>query len=415
MPELVNAGSTPVAIIPPVQEDSVAINVYQNSTNSHQYILAVKGTKNIYDVIADGSFITGGKANSQLKIYANLLASKVSKILTDDPSASITLTGHSMGGAIAQVVGAVGNFPVVSFDAPGVGDVLQSMRSSVRTSLGEYVAPGTTATVENYRLYGDQVSFAGDPLSNSITKTVANIAGNSVIDDRLLPKGWLANHSMPTLLSQLEKALGSSCIPAQCVSIESGAAGAEGPGRNITDDAIFPIIKAAPALCIILNRGYCALAALSNVYVQNVLAGIANFVDPGPGWIYSLEIDASSPHLGSISLPLFGDVFGWALHYEDQNGWSSEIVLMSEDPFIFTGDIEALTFAPLDALGNRIYNFESFFYDLTFAQDGRFFAVQTEFGILREVFAVPEPSALLLVTTAGFLLVCMRGRRRGCK
>ena len=275
--------------------------------------------------------------------------------------------------------------------------------------LYRFAVTGTIAPVTNYRLYGDQVSFAGTPLSNSVTKTVANVSSNSVINAELLPMGWLENHSMPLLLSQLEKALGSSCIPAQCVQIESAIPGIEGSGRNITDGVIFPAIKAAPALCVIAtisngylaNHGYCLLAALSNRYVQNVIAGVVNFVDPGPGWVYSLEFEAGSPQAHSISLPFFGDVFGWALRYQDQAGWSSDNILTSEDPFLFQTDILAMTFVPLDTIGNPIYNSNPFIYDLTFSQSGEFSGTQTAYGILREVSTIPEPNTIFLLMICG--------------
>ena len=367
----------------------------------------------------------GGKANSELIKYSELVASKVAAILTDDPDASISLTGHSMGGAIAQVVGNVGNFRVVSFDAPGVGDVIGDLRQNVLSKFKGLSLPTQADAPTNYRLYGDQVSFAGNPLSNLITKTVDNLASQYSIDSGLLPMGWLAQHDMSKLLGQLEKALGA-CVPASCPAIMTSAVGQEGPGRNLTKQ-IIRVKTIAKTQCLLnfyslgalsdfdyckLLAGLDAAALTGKVEIQNAIAKVANPIDPGPGWLYSLEVDAGSSPIESITLPLFGDVFGWALRFHNASGWTDDNIWMSEAAFAFPNDVDAFTFMPLGQDGKPIFNSESFVYDLVFSQSGPFSAFQANYGGLSLVKDVPEPGTIyLLLVGAVALLWARRGAR----
>lgn len=386
-------------------------NLYTNNADPHQYVIAVLDTnpKNKYDLVADSSFLSPGNPNIALTDYAKALAAMVASVKAQDPYANITLTGHSLGGAVAQLVGGIAGLPVTSFDAPGInGEMTVGMRNAIVGALGS-TALGNNATpsaIVNYRLYGDQISFAGTNLPGLTTITVDNVKSSLQVDKELLPMGWRDNHDMATLETQMEKLCTSSPVVG-CVNATTTNPGGTAPGANIVGTIIRGAVLAAPVMCLFGNQGYCALAAIANGYIESVIAKVLNPHDPGPGNAYSLSEAAGSPFIRSLGLPIFNQIFGWDVKYHDENGWSVDDIMMGDGNFNFTSDVDGLTFVPLGADGNPVFNPDYFVYDLSFASDGQFVATQVSYGA-----TVPEPNALLLFAISGFALIFVQRRRR---
>ena len=86
-------------------------------------------------------------------------------VVSANAGAVITLTGHSLGGALAQLVGEASDFAVAAFNAPG-GQALYGQLSS---ELAPADGLGYGGTDINYIVDGDQVSFAGVPIGQQFT------------------------------------------------------------------------------------------------------------------------------------------------------------------------------------------------------------------------------------------------------
>ena len=130
------------------------------STNLTQVVIAFRGTDlndgdliSIKDIMADKSFSTGTPS-------ANLIASVqeavnyVRGIQNEFPNANITLTGHSLGGAVAQIIGKATGYATDAFDAPGAGNLYNNLLTSVSELSALSKSPLSGANV-NYRMYGD--------------------------------------------------------------------------------------------------------------------------------------------------------------------------------------------------------------------------------------------------------------------
>src|SRR5262249_27893954 len=94
--------------------------------------------------------------------------------------ASITLTGHSLGGLVAQLIGNASGFNTVTFNAPGGG----KLRAALQSELSEVTcdsSPSDGSNISNIRVSGDVVSLLGMQIG-----PVATL--NDPLFDRLVAK-----------------------------------------------------------------------------------------------------------------------------------------------------------------------------------------------------------------------------------
>jgi pyridoxal biosynthesis lyase PdxS len=143
-------------------------------TRNRETVVAFRGTSQATDVVAD------------LKIGLGMNTSMFSEaedfVARRAPGDGVVVTGHSLGGAIAQTVGNRRRLPFVSFNAPGVALLASQNLGSVMPVLGavRLVVGATVGAIRhpmqtmrdvgaafhdslgvNYRLSGDLVSAYG--------------------------------------------------------------------------------------------------------------------------------------------------------------------------------------------------------------------------------------------------------------
>lgn len=171
----------------------------------NEIIIAVRGTdpsgfnKLVYNLFSDTSFATGDPTSSLRSEVAQLVAF-LAQVVKDHPGAKITLAGHSLGGALAQIVGQAANLPVISFDAPGALLVVKQLADQLAPLKALPTSSGPTQAVVNYRLRGDQISLIGTQIGTTVT--VGNVYGDVAVD-KLAPTYFLDFHSIATLISQI--------------------------------------------------------------------------------------------------------------------------------------------------------------------------------------------------------------------
>ena len=87
--------------------------VFKN-TETNEYVIAFRGTslkdgEDILDNLIMGATSTGllgDVTNKQFSQAFAFASEQIAEILAKDPNAKISITGHSLGGALAQIIGA---------------------------------------------------------------------------------------------------------------------------------------------------------------------------------------------------------------------------------------------------------------------------------------------------------------------
>lgn len=304
--------STPIVVIPIPKllqtksgvfegDGKFKANVYKDS-DSNEIVISVRGTNPsdglIYNLLADGSFAPqGGVANALLVSYSTYLADIVGQVHASFPSTSISLTGHSMGGSIVQLVGKATGIGVTSFDAPGAANTLTAIETKVPYlgALKNMHISTPSSNITNYRLAGDMVSLIGKLPSGTNdsqlggTITVANPGAVNLHSDKLVPivasySDVKVNHGITTLANQIQSlcpnGVGISCID----------------GYTSQKDSLGVLIKGLSSACNVVFDGIAIarnpLLGLAGGPFQctgkfvSVIATIANAIDPAPGCVF---------------------------------------------------------------------------------------------------------------------------------
>jgi Lipase (class 3) len=337
-------------------------NVYRDG---NKVVVAIRGTDNFYNVLTDYALGTG-KADQSMIDAVKQVSDLITQIKASIPDADISLTGHSLGGGIAQIVAAANGISADTFNAPGVAQVVENNPNLVTKTL----PPGSSSSskITNYRMEGDQVSNAGKNLPSVEVVTVANSNYTSILDVK-------AAHSMDGMLT----------------AISSDARQTPGStGMDIVPSLTVPI----PGI------GNTSVAGIWDV-IADVVSGITRYVDPAPGWKFTLTSESNSPGITSISLPT--DVFGWEISAFDGTTWN-DYFLSGSNPVSFDSSVYDIKFNAVDSLHNDIFYPDHFIYALTFDKDGTFNGKMTVVSALGDT-EVPEPTTLFIFLLGAAALV----------
>ena len=93
---------------------------------SGEYIIAFRGTDDLKDLAADFSDMLIDLNNRQFKSAMEFAIEQIKAILASDPNAKISLTGHSLGGSIAQFVAYKTGLKAVTFHAYGAEEIIKN-------------------------------------------------------------------------------------------------------------------------------------------------------------------------------------------------------------------------------------------------------------------------------------------------
>jgi T5SS/PEP-CTERM-associated repeat protein len=309
-------------------------------------IVAFRGTSlnqipaAIKNILADTGFPLG-VANALLQRYISDAASFLSSIASANQNAQIMLTGHSLGGAIAQILGKVSGLATAAFNAPGTGQLFGALSGLA----GSVANLGDGGTNIDYRVTGDQVSFAGTPLGQtySLPSTVGTNGSNPVWQ---VAAQILTNHNAFPALQSTTYTEGFTA-PDYITQLQSILQSPSGKALRI---------------------------------VLSVTAGIASLADPGPGSVFDLEADPGSPNISAIALPSEPGVAAYNVAYEINGAFSAFSEIQPATTDNLPAGVTGVMFDPLDASNNPVVIPSSFYFSLTFATSGQFSGTLTEDG-----------------------------------
>jgi hypothetical protein len=298
----------------------------------------------------------------------------------------LSLTGYSLGGALAQVAGAGANIQSVTFLSPGASQFDLHLDVPEVNSLAALSIDSPSHGIWDYRQWGDLISLSGTQLGTTITS-----------DNPKLPPFEKTTLGAPTLASDVAFAWGtyhSLDLLRETLASAPTIPGVTGPQQQL----------GAPDAGLLQTLILAPVGTVTTLFVPDIQDKIMKYFDPLPGYGYSLVVDPESPKIASIRLPIGGDIAGWIATFS-VGGGDPEILRSSTGEFTFDVSVDRLDFRPLDSAGVPIFYPEPFFFGLSVDHDGTFKATLTTFA------AVPEPSTFVL---AGLSLfgVYLRARRK---
>ena len=187
--------------------------VFKN-TETNEYVIAFRGTNDREDVIDDiimgatSSGLLGDITNKQFKEAFAFADEQIARIKELDPNAKISVAGHSLGGALAQIIGAKLKLQTITFNAYGVKAYAKNILSEDEINEADsYVLNiyDSRDPVSNGTLFGEQLgkSIALDTGGNAILDFFA-LAGGPL---GLLTKNAanLYKHLIDNLTANLDK------------------------------------------------------------------------------------------------------------------------------------------------------------------------------------------------------------------
>lgn len=324
--------------------------VYSNNNN---IVIGFRGTLEEKDVYSDTSWNPLRLPSPNLTQFVASAANLLRDVQNENPGKEITLTGHSLGGAVAQLLGAASGLNTETFNAPGTAELI----SNLRNALAPVDVNPSSLSITNHRVYGDVVSKAGSEIGDVVTHAS--------------PIGEITN-SCNTLCS----ALYNHKISTTITTIENDPYGVSGYPEGI--DNYFGRV-------LLLTAG-------QGLFVP-VVGNYYYLLDPVGTYGQEFSLLDGSPLFKSVAFGYTTDfLYGLALWGE--NGWYDIGAFNPGDEYIFGADgvdifrvfelsMDRVTRMPLSS---------DFIVAVTFTEDG-------VANLMYKALSVPEPSSIVLTLT----------------
>jgi hypothetical protein len=261
--------------------------------------------------------------------------------------------------------------------SPGIGPEAgeYGQLASQLGSLQNYAVGGAS---DNYRLYGDQVSFAGKQFKTPIT--LPNILPNEMIDG-LTPYNAIVHtfesHAMLNMLLQ--------------VSANAQATPEKSPGPNIIGIwQELPAVTSTPVKVPVTDPTLVMEKVAAQIVVDDTNSYLHSF-DPPPASDYVFQATAGSPLFSCITLPKISGVSAWNVRSQKGSTWSAYSKLADGGQTCFPAPgVNAVEFQPLNIAGTKIVLPDSLAFVTDFTKPGNFNGTLSASGI---VPSAPSPVA----------------------
>jgi Ca2+-binding RTX toxin-like protein len=263
-------------------------------------------------------------------------------VKTDFPGAQITLTGHSLGGMIAQLVGKISGYSTVAFDAPGGFELYGQLLNEL--DLAKNLNSTTDGNV-NIRVVGDAISLVGSPINTVTLRSVINPYPDNT-------SNILNNHKIEVVLAQL--------LDSEHTSIYQGT-------YDPTQQLLYTLINSTED------------GASENYYARNTIsfhvsipAGeLKKIVDPSSGTVAILTESGDSPAITSVAFLADPNISTFKVWSQVAGAWSSPQTVAAGDEVSFGPDTHTLKFQAYSATGQVVLLPDNYLFAATYASSGQ--------------------------------------------
>lgn len=188
-------------------DDSFSYEIYKKGS---EIVVAFRGTapsitwEFIEHLLADKSFIGSSSVTDEMKSHINSAAKVMRAIHSDSRfnNCNITLTGHSLGGALAQIIGYKTKLPVATFNAPMAAKLANDPEVQMILKSLDNVSWNNSGNMRLIRTYGDAISSIGDGFSGSEIETIDPAL--TLMNMAQFPTSMLDLHKCSILINSIE-------------------------------------------------------------------------------------------------------------------------------------------------------------------------------------------------------------------
>lgn len=375
--------------IDPCSDTGVCVRVY-SSIESDNIVLVIRGSTTAEDWTgANPTFINPtGRPTDTYREYISQAASSLNTLESQFPDTPITLTGHSLGGSIAEILADASGYNATIFNAPGAASTVPYLSAEL-SPISDNSRP---SIIEHYRMYGDLISGVGEHLQDPITLEAP--ISEHIVDNHpyIMLKPM---HNIRTVRESLENDT--------LISEEFGNT-FETLSLGIIQHTFLEISE----IPLGMNEIHIPIVDLA------VALNSALHIDPENMDYYHFSADPGSPNIRTITFPmLFESDVLFNLEVLIEDSWTSLGLFDELETYDFglTG-VDLFQFHILDNITQLApESIESFAFSVTFASEGIFNGQVTA---MQTMSSVPEPSTLIILAS-GFISIGITRLKRKTK
>ncbi len=319
---------------------------YVNSDSS-QVVIAFRGTVLWKTWAANiASFSSGVPTTPFIKMVED--ASKLlAHVVADHPGAQITLTGHSLGGAIAQIVGAASGYSTVAFNAPGAGILKNSplLTSALQPAISAHNTDPLGGYNVDVRTPGDWVSMQGTSIN---VYTIDSVAPTFPDESRFI----LDNHDIfKTVIPEL-----------------NGSIPSNGFKPGIPSEELFNLGRVGFIQGVLFATGI-AESVIGLSFIATALGD--KWLDPAAGTTFVFEESAGSPLVSSVIFPGSPDVASFKVWTLSGDSWSAAQTVSPGVAALFAQPAHAIKFQAISSSGGVVALPDGYLFNAVFASEGQ--------------------------------------------
>lgn len=406
--------------------------------------VAFRGTLVLGDnaqTIADFNQTLPSNLDSVLGTYSGEAAQFLGAVIHDNggSSSNIILTGHSLGGAMAQILGYETGLQAITFNTVPVGSFVQTL-GALPAPLSQYSFPDHNGILNgldniiniknqfdpsNWLLsnilrvpqIGQQITVQSD-LDGGATallfQTLATLGSASdavACMSELISGGIISDcGAAASSLTSSATSLGQELVHdhAMDTMVDLLHAGAQVTGYK---DAGFGIVTPVtlPVNAPVSTSVSATTGAITEVFNSPVFAGAASLFDPAGALGYVFQVGAGDPAFASFTGPLFGNDTGFEIDVFEGGTWQVQADVTALVPYFFSEPDGVDEFRALFLDQTPPLDLTDPIFELSFEGDGQFTGTITT--LVETPNQAPEPGSLWLLGS-GLVAFMIISRKR---